>query len=142
MDWRAATPQDVQDDFDSLLRDGVNAVARALGNADSFTPFMLVIDRSGRKGIRMSEHRPGSADEQTLTAALQVGTDRAELRARATVFDVTVSVPFAGAAIKAVLEHSSGLAIDVLVPYSATAEQVQIDLNAADAAVGTRRLWR
>lgn len=132
----------MQDDVDDLLRDSVNAVAQALGDDDSFAPFMLVIDRRGHKEMRMFESRSGSDDERRLIAAMEAAGDRKTLRARATVVDVTVSAPFTGTAIKVALEHSSGLAIDVLVPYTATPDEVRIGLDSADAAIGTRKLWR
>lgn len=131
----------MQDDVDHLLRDSVNAVARALGDDDSFAPFMLVIDRHGRKTMRMSPDRADTADERLLTAVLEVPGDRRALRARATVFDVTVSAPFVGTAVKVAVEHSGGVAIDILVPYTVTADEVRIDLDSAAAAVGARKLW-
>ncbi|MEV6273998.1 hypothetical protein [Nocardia sp. NPDC051832] len=141
MDWRATAPQEVQQDFDMLLRDAVDAVAQILAEADSFAPLMLVIDQSGRKGMRSSQPRDLGTDEQAIIDRLQIGGDRIALRARASVFDVTVSAPFAGSAIKTVLEHRAGWAVDVLVPYLVSPAEIRIDLDAANGAVGTRRLW-
>jgi len=142
LDWRTTAPQEVQNDFDTLLRDAVDAVAKALTTTDSFSPLMLVIDQSGRKGLRMSQPRHSSADEQTIIDGLQLAGDRIALRARTSVFDVTVTAPFSGTAIKAVLEHRTGWAVDVLVPYLVNPNEVRIDLDAASGAVATRRLWR
>lgn len=141
MDWNRIAPQDVRDDVDNLLRDAVNAVAQVLEEADSFAPFMLVVEHSGRKVMRMPERPNASIDEQTHIEALQAVDDRTTLRARVSVFDVTVSTPFTGAAIKATVEHCTGLAIDVLVPYQVTADEVRIDLEAANRALGPRKLW-
>ncbi|MEU7139687.1 hypothetical protein ABZ942_09595 [Nocardia sp. NPDC046473] len=141
MDWRAQAPPQVQDDYDMLLRDGVDAAAQILAESDSFAPFMLVIDQTGRKTLRRLAQPRVHGGEQTATSAMETGTDRSTLRARATVFDVTVSAPFAGSAIKAVLEHRDGPAVDVLVPYTATPDELRIDFTAADGAVGTGRLW-
>ncbi|MET8878376.1 hypothetical protein [Nocardia sp. NPDC004604] len=141
MDWRTQAPPHVQDDYDTLLRDGVDAAAHILAESESFAPFMLVIDSAGRKSMRRYTQQRGNGGEQTATSAMEIGADRTTLRARATVFDVTVSAPFTGSAIKAVLEHRDGPAVDVLVPYTATPDQLQIDFNAADGAVGTARLW-
>ncbi|MFC9892504.1 hypothetical protein ACFVMC_02305 [Nocardia sp. NPDC127579] len=54
---------------------------------------------------------------------------------------MTVSKPFTGTAIKTVLEHRAGWALDVLVPYLVSRDEIRIDLDAADGAVGIRRLW-
>ncbi|MFD6155341.1 hypothetical protein ACFWF7_13120 [Nocardia sp. NPDC060256] len=141
MDWRAQAPPQVQDDYDTLLRDGVDAAAQILAESDSFAPFMLVIDQTGRKTLRRLAQPRADGGEQTATSAMETGADRSTLRARATVFDVTVSAPFTGSAIKTVLEHRDGPAVDVLVPYTATPDELRIDFNAADGAVGTGRLW-
>ncbi|WP_405159910.1 hypothetical protein OG203_26055 [Nocardia sp. NBC_01499] len=141
MDWRTQAPPQVRDDYDMLLRDGVDAAAKILAESDSFAPFMLVIERTGRKSFRELAQARANGSEQTVTGALEIGTDRGILRARATVFDVTVSAPFTGSAIKAVLEHRDGPAVDVLVPYTATPDDLRIDFNAADGAVGTPQLW-
>lgn len=44
-------------------------------------------------------------------------------------------------AVKVALEHSTGTAIDILVPYTAAADEVRIELDSADAAIGARKLW-
>lgn len=90
-----------------------------------------------------------SGDERALFTAHSVGvaisrrasTDRATLPERITVIDVTVSAPFHGDAIKAMFEHGSGLAIDMLVPYTVSSNNLEINLDAMDAVTGTRRLW-
>ncbi|GAA5064085.1 hypothetical protein [Nocardia callitridis] len=140
MDWRATASQQVQDDLDGLLRDSVNAVARMLGTANSFNPFMLVIENSGGKSMRLAPNGFGGGQE-SIIAALAAADDSALLRARVSVFDVTAAAPVGGDAIKVVLEHRDGVALDVLVPYSVTAESIDIDLNSANGARGAARLW-
>lgn len=102
---------------------------------------MLVVDHTDAKQLRRSARSTTSHDEQTATRALEMARDRSTLRARAVVFDVTVSAPFTGDAVKVLLEHCDGFAVDVLVPYIATAEDLRVDLDAANAAVGTQALW-
>ncbi|MFD4458469.1 hypothetical protein [Nocardia sp. NPDC058480] len=141
MDWRTVAPQHVQDDYDTLLRDGVEAAAQVLAEAESFQPFMLVIDRAGRKGMRRFAGQSVIGEEHAVTATIELPGDRVTLRARVIVFDVTVSAPFFGTAVKALLEHREGPAIDVLVPYVATRDDLRIDFTRADGAVGVSRLW-
>ncbi|MFF0532796.1 hypothetical protein ACFYT3_31035 [Nocardia amikacinitolerans] len=140
MDWRSTASRQAQNDLDTLLRDSVNAVARTFETADSFDPFMLVIDLDGHTAIRKTPPGATRTEQQFLTA-VQLPTDRERLRARVAVFDVTATAPITGDAIKALLEHREGIAIDVLVPYTITPDSLDIRLTAANAAVATPRLW-
>ncbi|MGW4365675.1 hypothetical protein ACWEKT_08520 [Nocardia takedensis] len=141
MDWRTETTAQVRADYDALLRDAVDAAAEMLSESDSFVPFMLVLERDGGKRLRRTGGSRVSRDESAATRALESARDRADLRARAVVLDVTVSAPFVGDAVKVVLEHRDGIPIVVLVPYTATVEDLQVDLGAAHAAVGSKVLW-
>jgi hypothetical protein len=80
-------------------------------------------------------------DEPGIIDGLELPSDRQQLRARAAVFDVTASVPVAGDAIKIKLEHSEGIAIDMLVPYRIDSEGATIDVQAANAARAELLLW-
>lgn len=73
--------------------------------------------------------------------ALQDQADAEDLRARATVLDVTVRAPYSGDAINVRLEHREGRAIDILVPYRTSAEGITIDGDAMTASVDVARLW-
>ncbi|WP_328439671.1 hypothetical protein [Nocardia puris] len=141
MDWRSTASQQAQHDLDTLLRDAVNAAARTFESADTFDPFMLVIDLKGNTTIRSLPPGGPARTEQQFLTDVQLPADRQQLRARAAVFDVTATAPITGDAIKAILEHRDGVVIDVLVPYTLTPERLDIRLNAANAAVGTPRLW-
>ncbi|MCP2276190.1 hypothetical protein [Nocardia amikacinitolerans] len=142
MGWRSTASQQAQNDLDTLLRDSVTAVARTFETADSFDPFMLVVDIDGNTAIRkLPPGNPATRTEQQFITAVQLANDRERLRARVAVFDVTATAPITGDAIKALLEHREGIAIDVLVPYAITSDSLDIRLAAANAAVGTPRLW-
>jgi len=140
MEWNIDAPQNVVDDLDTLFRDAVDAAANTLADSAAFTPFMLVIDRPGGKAMRASGRSAGT-DELTITRMLQRDGDNAALRARVTVFDVTVSAPFRGDATEVAFEHSTGLAVDLLVPYTVTSDSLEINLDGTDAVTGIGRLW-
>lgn len=138
MDWRAATSQTAQADLDQLLADSIQVAVRAL-SARTFAPFMLVINSTGDRGMR-SLALP-APDVEAAIAALQADQDADDLRARATVIDVTVREPWVGDAINVRLEHREGPAIDVLVPYHATPHGITVTTDALSAASDERRLW-
>ncbi|RMI28720.1 hypothetical protein [Nocardia stercoris] len=139
MDWRSTASRRAQDDLDNLLRDSLTLAGESLGATRSFAPFMLVIGVDGSKQLRRFEAE--GADENTIRDTLTMDRDPRELRARATVYDVTARQPFPGDAIKVAAEHVEGVAIDLLVPYVVDQESVRIDMNSAYAAVAPARLW-
>src|SRR5215510_2490575 len=139
MDWRATTSQAAQEDLDGLFADSLRAAAVALAH-QNFTPFMLVIERSGDRSFRELGAMVCS-DEPAVVGALQLDSDSSTLRARATVLDVTVRAPFTGDAIKVKLEHSEGVAIDMLVPYRAGDDGITVAVEESAGAAAVPSLW-
>jgi hypothetical protein len=107
----------------------------------NLAPFMLVIATNDDRAMRNLGAPSGQHSVDAVIAALQNETDAENLRARATVMDVTVREPFAGDAINVRLEHREGQAIDILVPYRTTHASITIDGQAMTAAVDVARLW-
>ncbi|MEH3138788.1 MAG: hypothetical protein PGN37_01150 [Mycobacterium kyogaense] len=138
MDWRATTTETAQADLDQLLADSIQVAIRGLSH-QNLAPFMLVISTTGDRGMR-SLATP-APNLETAIAALQSDQDAADLRARATVLDVTVREPFAGDAINVRLEHRDGPAIDILVPYSHNSDGITVTTDALTAATDEHRLW-
>lgn len=140
MDWRATTSQAAQTDLDVLLRDSIQVAVRGL-TYQNLAPFMLAIARSGERAVRsLAAPIPGN-DVDTAIQALQSDNDADDLRARATVLDVSVRQPFTGDAINVRLEHREGVSIDILVPYSTAAEGITVTTEGLTAAADRRRLW-
>ncbi|MDO3070510.1 Uncharacterised protein [Mycobacteroides abscessus subsp. bolletii] len=142
MQWRSTASPQVQSDLDMLYTDSISLVAEDLGHSDTFGPLMLVVERGGGKALRRTAGVQTPLRESEIVKQLEAPGDAETLRARATVLDVTVKEPFTGDAIKIKLEHAEGVAIDILVPYRVTAEGKSIDVNAQNAAVAERLLWR
>ncbi|WP_078325936.1 hypothetical protein [Mycobacteroides salmoniphilum] len=141
MEWRSTASPQAQDDVDKLFDDVIKFVAVELAHADDFTPFMMVIGLTGDVSVRRSRIATTSQDESGIIRGLELPGDIDQLRARAAVLDVTALVPVAGDAIKIKLEHSAGVAIDMLVPYRIDAEGATIDVQAANAARADPLLW-
>lgn len=76
-----------------------------------------------------------------MIAALRNRGDVANLRARATVLDVTVREPFAGDTVNVRLDHRAEPAIDILVPYRSTPGGSSVSTDSLSAARDTPRLW-
>ncbi|AKC40696.1 Uncharacterised protein [Mycolicibacterium phlei] len=141
MEWRSTASPQAQDDVDKLFGDAIKFVAVELAHADDFAPFMMVIGLAGDVSVRRSAIAAMPQDETGIIDGLELPSDRQQLRARAAVLDVTASVPVAGDAIKIKLEHSEGIAIDMLVPYRIDSEGATIDVQAANAARAELLLW-
>jgi hypothetical protein len=94
---------------------------------------MLVIKRSGGRSFR----ELGVA----VASTLQDDGDTGALRARATVLDVTMRAPFTGDAIKVKLEHSDGVAIDMLVPYRTSDDGITVAMEESAGASAAPLPW-
>ncbi|OBB10292.1 hypothetical protein A5761_28285 [Mycolicibacterium setense] len=140
MDWRASLSQAAQADLDRLFADSIQVAAIGLEN-QNLAPFMLVIATNGDRAMRNLGAPSGRRDVDAIITALQDANDAENLRARATVMDVTVREPFSGDAINVRLEHREGQAIDILVPYQTTGDGITIDGQAMTASVDVARLW-
>ena len=141
MEWRSTASPQAQDDVDKLFGDVIKFVAVELAHADGFAPFMMVIGLDGEVAMRRSVIAAASQDEVGIVHGLELDSDAARTRARAVVLDVTAAAPMAGDAIKIKLEHSEGVAIDMLVPYRIDSEGATIDVLAANAARADLLLW-
>jgi hypothetical protein len=141
MQWRNTTSPGAQNDLDMLVHDGLGTASEALRVRDCFAPFMLTVGIDGDKSMRRLDDS-GRMDEHAIRSALTIDGDVGQLRARATVYAVTVREPFVGDAIKVAAEHREGISIDLLVPYTVTDDAIEIDMNAANAAMGSRHLWQ
>lgn len=102
---------------------------------------MLVIGTTGDRAMRNLGAPSQQRSVDAVITALQNESDTEDLRARATVMDVTVREPFAGDAINIRLEHREGQAIDILVPYRTPHDGITIDGQAMTASVDVARLW-
>jgi hypothetical protein len=140
MDWRASLSQAAQADLDRLFADSIQVAAIGLEH-QNLAPFMLVIATNGDRAMRNLGAPSRQRSVDAVITALQNETDAENLRARATVMDVTVREPFAGDAINVRLEHREGQAIDILVPYRTTDDGITIDGQAMKASVDVARLW-
>ncbi|MGJ6127235.1 hypothetical protein QN239_32155 [Mycolicibacterium sp. Y3] len=140
MDWRATTDPAAQTDLDLLLRDSIQLAVQGLAH-QNLAPFMLVIANTGDRGMRSLSAPIPDTGVDTVIAALQNKGDVSDLRARATVLDVTVREPFEGDAVNVRLEHRAGPAIDILVPYRSTPEGITVSTDSLSASRDTPRLW-
>lgn len=141
MEWRSTASPQAQDDVDKLFGDVIKFVAVELAHADDFSPFMMVIGMTGDVSVRRSAIATAPLGEAGIIRGLELPGDGDQLRARATVFEVTALVPVRGDAIKIKLEHSERIAIDMLVPYRIDPEGATIDVQAANAARADSLLW-
>lgn len=141
MEWRSTASPQAQDDVDKLFGDAIKFVAVELAHADDFAPFMMVVSLAGEISVRRSAIATLPRDEVGVIRGLELPGDGGQLRARAAVLDVTALVPVAGDAIKIKIEHSEGIAIDMLVPYRIDSDGATINVQAANAARAELLLW-
>ncbi|ADG80035.1 putative protein OS=Tsukamurella paurometabola (strain ATCC 8368 / DSM / CCUG 35730 /CIP 100753 / JCM 10117 / KCTC 9821 / NBRC 16120 / NCIMB 702349/ NCTC 13040) OX=521096 GN=Tpau_3452 PE=4 SV=1 [Tsukamurella paurometabola] len=141
MSWRDEASPQTQADLDSLFNDSVEAAADVLERGNTLTPFSLVITVDGSRSMRRLDASVSSTDEETNSARLTLPDDRDLLRARAVILDVRV-VGADTDALKIIIEHRDGQALDAVVPYTNSDDAFLIDTDSITIALGTQRLWR
>ncbi|MCA2210300.1 hypothetical protein [Nocardia rosealba] len=128
----------MQDDVDDLFADCVDFAQSELRQHRSFSPFAFVINDAGQRAARTTDSV--STSKNAIHDALTFGRDAGELRAFAVAMDV--DIPASGEdAIEVHIEHRSGIAIELLVPYASSTDGIALDLTRISAAQGQRRIW-
>ncbi len=139
--WRESATQQAQDDLDGLLDAALRLAQDRLEQAGEFFPFAMCVAASGDQVLAAADlpgERPASAE---VVSALNEGlaAHAAENRACAVVADVRL--PDGSDAIRVALEHREGVAMAVLLPYSAGQPGQRGEYGPLSAAASDRRIW-
>ena len=141
MSWRDTTSKLAQDELDNLLNVALGFAQRQLSEHGAFFPYAAAISIKGAPEMiasRPSESHVQPHADDILVSCFSTLTDRREvIRAGAVVSDVRVLD--GGDAIRVDLEHSEGVAIVALLPY--TRANKQIRYGNIQALVGQRQIW-
>lgn len=127
--WRDSASQLAQEDLDELLNAVLPFAIETLGRRGELYPFGATMAKDGQTALSAADlgvgQRPDSNDVLTLLRD-GVTADKDALRAAAYVADVRVED---GDAVRVELEHSEGVAIVVLVPYSRSRLRKSVNLG-------------
>lgn len=138
--WRSDSTSQAQAEVDSLFQTSIDVAAEVLRSSASFAPFMLTIARDGQRNLRQLGIDLPQPTEDSIIDALEFRGDRDNLRARATVTDVSVHEPFHGDAIRISIDHIENFSSHALVPYTVTDDELTVDTDATHAIPGKPRL--
>ncbi|HEY1529565.1 MAG TPA: hypothetical protein VGF80_02020, partial [Galbitalea sp.] len=120
-DWRDDASEEVQDDFDRLAEVTLAAARSFLDLEGQFLPFPMAIKTDGVLApIGLDQPNPPSSPDIEAVMAGLVGLfreRRGSIRALALAADVLIPDEMMDA-IEVRLEHQSGLALKILVPYT------------------------
>lgn len=139
--WRNSASQLAQDDLDELLNAVLPYAIETVGSHGELYPFGATIAKDGLTALSAADpgvgERPNSNDVLDLLRD-GVTADRDSLRAAAYVADVGAE---GGEAIRAELEHSEGVAIVVLVPYSRSRFGKSVKMGEMRVQLGELHAW-
>jgi hypothetical protein len=116
--WRNEISEAAQDDLDGLVEPVWDFAEHQLVARGEFFPFAFVVGTDGEQSMAaadIGDDKPGSEEViEVLNAGLTEKRD--DLRATAVVADV--HLPDLGTdAIRLVLEHREGVALEIVIPY-------------------------
>jgi hypothetical protein len=120
-DWRDDASEEVQDDFDRLAEVTLAAARSFLDLEGQFLPFPMAIKTDGVLApIGLEQPKPPTAPdvEEVMDGLVGLFRERrGSIRALAIGADVLIPDEMMDA-IEVRLEHESGLALKILVPYT------------------------
>lgn len=142
--WRENAPLQAQRELDTLLAKGLELAQEELAAHGEFYPFAVAIGQSG--DMSLFAPQPDDAHERALSADLiltcqtKLRERRTEFRAAAVVSDVRL--PQLGTdAIDVAAEHSEGIAIRALLPYSKKRFKKEITYGSLQAQANDACIW-
>jgi hypothetical protein len=143
-DWRDDASEEVQDDFDRLAEVTLAAARSFLDLEGQFLPFPMAIKADGVLApIGLEQPKPPTAPDVLEVMDGLVGLfreRRGSIRALALASDVLIPGEMMDA-IEVQLEHESGLALKILVPYSIDSLDDSYLYEEPRITAGNRAIW-
>ena len=140
--WRDQASPECQRDFDGLLNATLLFAQQQLDKRGAFFPFGAVVDSDGIVRLKAAYDGGDRPAAQDVLDSLHEGvrSQRGSIRAAAFVADVKVPGK-PGDAIRVDVEHTEGIAIAVLLPYSKRRLGRGIEYGPLAAASAERHVW-
>ena len=139
--WRDSASELAQADLDGLLNTLLPFAQQELEKLGEFFPFGAMVTPDGETKLLgaevMQDERPDRASIISMLLA-QAQNKRDELRAVGICSDVQAP---GSEAIRVDLEHSEGIALEVLQPYTEKRGGRGVEYSALQASAGTKRVW-
>lgn len=143
-DWRDDASDEVQDDFDRLAEVTIAAARSFLDLEGQFLPFPMAIKTDGVLApIGLEQPKPPTAPDIDEVVEGLIGLfreRRGSIRALAIGADVLIPEEMMDA-IEVRLEHESGLALKILVPYTIDPLDDSYLYEEPRISVGDRIIW-
>lgn len=140
--WRDSASQLAQDDLDELLNTVLPFAVETIGRHGELHPFAATIATDSptpppAADLAMAE---GENSMEALSLLRDgVAANRDSLRAAAYVADVRVG---GGDAIQVEAEHSEGVALVLLAPYSRSRLRKRVQLGEMSVQLGELQAWK
>lgn len=140
----------VRSQLEDLMKFVVPMAEGLLERHGSFTPYGGATDQNGKHHLvadeREEDYESAERVLEHVLVRLREGAVEGRWRATALVLDVRTPAPDepgAGDAIRVLLEHEDGTAIDVLLPYAVhEGDQSHVDFGKLRAAASRPRVWK
>lgn len=140
--WRNEISESAQDDLDGLVEPVWDFAEHQLLARGEFFPFAFVVGTDGEQSMAAADVGDDKPDSAEVIEVLNAGLieKRDDLRATAVVADV--SLPDLGTdAIRLVLEHREGVALEIAIPYRVQQFPPQVAFGELIVTEAERVIW-
>ena len=139
----------VRSQLEELMKFVVPMAEGLLERHGSFTPYGGATDQDGKHHFvadqREEDYESAERVLEFVMVELRKGAVDGRWRAAALVLDVRTEAPDEAEstdAIRVLLEHEDGTAIDVLLPYAVVEDRNRVDYGKLRAAAARPRIWK
>lgn len=140
--WREEISEPAQDDLDGLVEPVWDFAEHQLIARGEFFPFAFVVGTDGEQSMAAADVGDDKPESSEVIDVLNVGltAKRDDLRATAVVADV--HLPDLGTdAIRLVLEHREGVALEIVIPYLVQGIPRQVAYGELIVSEAERVIW-
>jgi hypothetical protein len=140
--WREEISEPAQDDLDGLVEPVWDFAEHQLIARGEFFPFAFVVGTDGEQSMAAADVGDDKPESSEVIDVLNAGLTekRDDLRATAVVADV--HLPDLGTdAIRMVLEHREGVALEIVIPYLLQGMPRQVAYGELIVSEAERIIW-
>lgn len=140
--WREEISEPAQDDLDGLVEPVWDFAEHQLVARGEFFPFAFVVGTDGEQSMAAADVGDDKPESSEVIEVLNAGLTekRDDLRAIAVVADVHLP-DLETDAIRLVLEHREGVALEIVIPYLVQGMPRQVAFGELIVSEADRVIW-
>ncbi len=140
--WREEISEPAQDDLDGLVEPVWDFAEHQLVARGEFFPFAFVVGTDGEQSMAAADVGDDKPESSEVIDVLNAGLTEKRDGLRATAVVADVHLPDLGTdAIRLVLEHREGVALEIVIPYLLQGMPRQVTYGELIVSEAERVIW-